>query len=383
MLPLYLIAAGIALLAPGCLRPFWRRDQYPLDRENNDRKPEASRVKMLEGLTLGDFESILPPDDPDRKEVMQKLKQIIRGSNYYPRHDARRNPARLDPLWETIHAARLFRTNPPDRDESYPHLWPSRIIQEDIDAYQRATLVQWWEGHREKVREEFHLNTVNHPFASLFDRLPVDILSALRGLPVFDSLGEKMVRLIPAIAKSRKLQVLYPGSGFHVAPLLTALRLMDAGIIDEAAYLYTEIDPSHFAWLKHIFERGLGNPFDRVTLEPKREFPGEGSEQAILLDYKGHPLRIVFALNRSGENYYRPEYLKEADLVVIHDPGHGAFTDSFGLLAKVLWDKQAAGRGKEQVLIMEGTRKKYPKDRFGFPRICPRFCSRGRTVIAW
>lgn len=372
MIP-YLIA-GIALLATGCAQTFWGRKrsgplqpQYPIDRERIQREPDAARVEAMEGLRLSDFERTLP-DLPGRQVVLETLNMIIAGRDVGFVDNAG-DATRLDPLWETLRAARLFLSDV--NEISYPHLWPLRITEKDLKTYQKEAQIRYWDKHRDKIKSEFNLDQVNHPFVTIFDKLPVVDLPSFRGLSSYYQLADKILSLLPALSQSQKLHVLYPASGFHVAPLMTALRLMDNGVIHEAAFIYTEIDPQNFGWLVDVLRLGLGDVFDRVAVEKKVEFSGEGSEQTIVLSYRGQPIRVVFALNRSGANYYRSDYLGWADLVVLHDPGNGAMKDSFDLLAKVLLDKQTVDSLKPQVMIMEGKRKGCPEDQFGFPPTLP------------
>lgn len=371
----YLIA-GLALLATGCAQTFWRKKEplpqqpiYPIDRDRMGRESDASRVRALEGLRLSDFEHALPYL-PGRQEVLGRLNAIITGKDW----DFRGNTGdatRIDPLWETLRAARLFLSDPKPREIPYPHLWPFGLTEKDLDAYREETLIQYWDRNRNRVKEEFQLARVNHPFVALLDKLPVLALPTLRGLPSYDRLAQAIPNLLHNLRQSKNLTVLYPGSGFHIAPLLTALRLIDNKEMEGATFIYTEIDANNFAWLVDVLQLGLGDVFDHITVEKKVKFPGEDSEQTIVLGYKGHPIRILFALNRSGKEYYRPEYLREADLIVIHDPGNGAFQDSFNLAARIIWDKRLLVAEKPQVLIMEGTRKGHPNDQFGFPDNMP------------
>lgn len=343
-----------------------RTPNYPIDRTKTLRDPDPERLRAFEGLSLSDFERALPYR-PGRKEVLEKLKYIIAGTSiHFDDNDG--DFSKLDPVWETLRASRLFLS---DAKGAYPHLWPLRITEQDYDAYRHAAQIRYWEKNRPKIKETFQLGLVKHPLVELCDELPILQLTTLKGLPSFDRLAKEILPMVPRIAQSKKLNVLYPGSGFHVAPLITALRLMDEGIIHEATYIYTEIKPEHFVTLAGILNRGIGNIFDRLAVEKNRVFQDEGFEQTILLHYKGHPIRLVFALNRSGKDWYRKEYLREADLIVIHDPSNGSFTSSFNLLAQILFDKRSLVPEKPQVVIMEGTRSHRPDDQFGFPSSMP------------
>jgi hypothetical protein len=94
--------------------------------------------------------------------------------------------------------------------------------------------------------------------------------------------------------------------------------------------------------------------FESQQIGMWRVFKGEdGKERDVVVIYKGHPITITFALNRSGAKYYRPEYLQNTDLIVIHDPG-GYFEGSAELLADILMDLRNVEAEKNRVVIMEG-----------------------------
>lgn len=190
------------------------------------------------------------------------------------------------------------------------------------------------------VADEFQLSQVDHPLARLFNSVDAAFFHDFRGLPAFDVLATVLVQKIPDIAARRELQVLYPGSGSHVAPLIAAMRLIDQGVIDRARFTFTEIkDYSDRIGmlLAEGKEQGL---FDDVKVSEPIPHILSGSEQTFEITYRGKKIEIVFALNRSGEKYYRREFLKGADLVVIHDPGDGGFlADSYGLFAHMLRQK--------------------------------------------
>ncbi|OGQ48761.1 MAG: hypothetical protein A3I09_00570 [Deltaproteobacteria bacterium RIFCSPLOWO2_02_FULL_47_10] len=310
----------------------------------------ADVVKRLENLTINDLEGlisvgigesipILGPlfkliggEKPSRKEVLRWLKMIISGGD----------PTRLDPGGETQRAALLFAKSGRCKID---------IQSGDIVKYLR----DHWDKKRDEIAKSYGLEE-GHVFSAVFETLRVETLATFRGLTSFSSLPALLPQLLPRLAATRRLNILYPGSAFHAAPLITAMKLIDSGIIDEAEFTYTEKERSYLSDLEYItrvcMEKGI---FEQVVLDPFwKKFDDGGEERTLIITYKGHPIRIIFALNRSGEKYYRDDYFKRADLVIIHDPGHGFFEESVSLLSEMILQKTIESPQKDQVVIMEG-----------------------------
>ncbi|MFO1518728.1 MAG: hypothetical protein U1F57_03545 [bacterium] len=277
------------------------------------------------------------------------------------------DPKRVDPGIETVMVAALFNSSVKG---SYPNLLPFRIriTTEDIDLYSVETNRGVWRKKREEIKSGFQLSKVNHPFAQVVDAVEVERMDRFRGLPAFDRLADVVSNQLPRVKTSRDLKVLYPGGGSHVAPLMTALKLIDQGHIDQATFTYTELEKTHYGVLDVILSYGVSKGvFDKITAEKWAEFPGEGAERSLEISYKGRPVRILFAVKRSGENYYRDEYLKAADLVILHDPGIGYLSDSFDLLADILLKNKTLALPQNQLLVMEGERKTKADEKIAFP----------------
>lgn len=338
-------AAAVALFASGCATHSGKttkanspQDKYPLP---DPGPPDATKVQALENLTLEDFERNLF-DRPGKQEALRELAQIISGGN----------PKLVDPGAETKHVATLLGRN----SLSYPHLLPfNRITIIDIFHYGREHNKKELEN-REKIKQGFQISSIQHPFVKIVDHMPISQIDEFRGLPAFQDLAKVLLEKIPEVKTSRNLQVLYPGSGSHVAPLFTAIKLIDQGIIDQATYTYTELEGAKLGDLAKVLQYGATlNIFDRLTLNKGVDFPDGGSESVIEILYKGKPIRIIYALNRSGKDYYRREYFERADLIILHDPGRGDVISSFSLLADFLLNKKASPFSqKNQLVIMEG-----------------------------
>ena len=88
------------------------------------------------------------------------------------------------------------------------------------------------------------------------------------------------------------------------------------------------------------------------------------AEDGDLRRFNDDDLAHAVELNGRGKDYFRPEYLEQADVVVIHDPGSdGDIQHSFDLLSQVLMAKKTAGIQKGQLVVMEKTT---PYDGNGF-----------------
>lgn len=133
------------------------------------------------------------------------------------------------------------------------------------------------------------------------------------------------------LAIKDELTLLYPAAGSHLAPLEVALRLLkDFKNLRKVTFIYTEISESahqRFAnSLKRLQDRGLIKPLKIKGNKgfEEKTFPGEPGKEYVH-EYEvsafGGAKQIVFryAMNRSGEDIYRDEYLDEADIPISHD----------------------------------------------------------------
>lgn len=216
----------------------------------------------------------------------------------------------------------------------------------------------YFSAHRDEIKRNFFPQGLEkHPFADLFDSLPLSDLPDMRGLPTFAATAELALEKLPQIVRDRALFVLYLASGSHAAVLFMAMKLMDENQIGRADFIFTEINESCYADLQRILGQGLAKGvFDKVEYFKPQTFEGEeGSEARIVITYQGKPITLTFALKRSSKDYFRTEYLAQTDVVVIHDPGSkGEAEDSFDLLANVLMAKKSKGIARERLLVMEG-----------------------------
>lgn len=328
--------------------------------------PDPSRVKRFEGMRVDDLVeeiSVRPIEYiPIIYPLYREFTELLSGRRYITRDALLANikhlaaggdPEQVDPGLETVLVAGLFSSG----GNRYPSVRPfgSIITREDIDAYHYQYNYDYWEARRGDVIAKNYGLREGDPFYNILIRACVKYAPSFRGIPSFAALSGVLPDILPHVRETKRLSVLYPGAGFHVAPLVTAMQLIDRGVIDEARFTYTEIDESDHDYLTKILRLSAENGiFDSLSIGQWVDFGANGREQGFVAIYKGRPIRIVFALNRSGEAYYRDEYLEDTDLVVIHDPKSGPFEGSTELLAKILLTKAGRFAGKEQAVIIEG-----------------------------
>jgi len=137
------------------------------------------------------------------------------------------------------------------------------------------------------------------------------------------ALTEKMLEFRPRFLHKRSVSVLYPGSGSHITPLDIAHLLIDRGLIDRAEFIFTEIEPTYCSELETILtllvSKGYYTSFSKKTVE--LEAGQQGSETILSIVRQDKVIQLIFALNRSGQSYFRPEYLDRADIFYLHDLG--------------------------------------------------------------
>lgn len=272
---------------------------------------------------------------------------------------------RVDAGQEVALTARFFVSDAPAETKEhgfgkYAHLVPAacNIKMRDIDDYVHAYLDRKLAKQRPTIAKDLGISQVKHPFADAVKHLHADAYPHFRGMQVFEKLANTIRDKLPEVAGSKTLKMLYPGSGAHAAPLMTALNLMDQGVIISAQLTYTDIDEKRcqalFQHLTRLSELGVfeGKPY---FIEVPFNEPVVGAKEVFMaVQYKGKPIVIRFALNRSGTSYYRPEYLQDAHVVIIHDPGNGPLQDSIDLANNLRQTRGKFGIRHKQLLIMEG-----------------------------
>lgn len=327
--------------------------------ESRDTSPAyAGRVRILEGMTPSQLKQLLRGYAPSSQDL-KELENIFR-------LDTEGNPDRIDAGPEAIRLAEKLRQMSRTTWNGDGPLF-FRIRNQDIKAYLAQENLSSWENRISAAQQETGIAEVQHPFATFIRALPIRHIQNFRSLGTFDSLAKTVSGALPNLKSTRHLQVLYPGSGAHLAPLITAFRMIDQATIDQATFVYTEIKEEALKYLSMylswMVKEGIADAFN-VSAPTLFETEIEsGKEFHLNLVYGGKPVHILFALNRSGESYYREEYLHNADLVIIHDPGNNSLQQSYALLSQMLFEKSRTGdeaaRARPQLVVLEGD--KYPK----------------------
>ncbi|NQU16890.1 MAG: hypothetical protein HQ564_02395 [Candidatus Saganbacteria bacterium] len=167
----------------------------------------------------------------------------------------------------------------------------------------------------------------------------------------------KMVTDLLARKKTRNLQMLYPAGASHVGPLDFFHRLIQQNKIDSATVVFTEISKSELDNLKLVLQnlekRGVYSGLSIAT-EKFPEISGGSSETIFKFEYRGKPIKLIFALRMSGKKYYHEKYLANSDILVIHDPLNGQLIDSVNILNIYLQSLVANQKtGDSPIIIME------------------------------
>ncbi len=145
-------------------------------------------------------------------------------------------------------------------------------------------------------------------------------LASFRSARAFYHLADEA----PIDTSSRSLNVLVPASGSHVAPLVTAMRLMDQNRIDEAKFIYTEINPRTVDNLVSVLRKW--SSFNPNLSEPEiveyRRGDNGGDITAIRVYWHNRPITIEVKIKDSPKGgYFDPEDASNANIIVLHDVG--------------------------------------------------------------
>lgn len=108
------------------------------------------------------------------------------------------------------------------------------------------------------------------------------------------------------MAAKRKMTILYPASGSHMAPLAIPFTAIDRGQLDAATVIYTEYNeinfnrhaPKIWEYLKFIAREGMISELKRDT---GTFWFSPGDETRFTFTYKGKPIRLEFDFNRGGD----------------------------------------------------------------------------------
>lgn len=311
-----------------------------------ERDPQVWRVSSFEGMTCKQFPELFTHREDS---TVRELCKIAAWDG---------DRSKLDSYKEVEKVAQFFAAP----DGHLRHLLSWSISQNDIDHYHAEKLEDAIEqdprpgspGGRSSILEGLRFATVDHPLARWVSQQRMGKFHSWRGLPAFDALAPEVAKLLVE-TKQRDLTMLYPAGGRHYPYLQAAFRLIDQGHVDHVKVIVTELEgdgPRYTNDFVTLFKAGL---IDRMVTRPVVEFQDGGTEQTFYLRYKGKPIEIVLALNRSGEAYFRDDYLKLADVMIIHDCADGGRQEaSYKLLSEMLQARRRVAPDRKQLVIMEG-----------------------------
>lgn len=332
-----------------------------------DRPAQSWRVRTLEGLKCGFLGGIQNTDTLFTRPAPEVERQICKIAAVSG------DPKILDDMDEVIKAASLFMTPAEDdvpklyrgtglshleRPGRLRHLLTWTITDRDINLYFADSMETRLDKKRSDILAGLHFSDVHHPLARLIEKLPLGEFHSWRGLPAFDALTPHAQKLLDENNK-RDITFLYPAAGRHYPYLLTAMELIDKGHVDSVKVIATELDTRGVDYTGDFVDLYKAKILDRVVTLPAKSFTDSGTEQEFVLGYKGKEIRIILALNRSGDAYFRDDYLKQADVMIIHDCAEGGeLVDSYKLLSDMIDSRRRVAADKKQLVLMEGNNPK-------------------------
>ncbi|OGC03464.1 hypothetical protein A2276_00945 [candidate division WOR-1 bacterium RIFOXYA12_FULL_43_27] len=158
---------------------------------------------------------------------------------------------------------------------------------------------------------------------------------------------------LPRVKETRKIRLLYPGAGSHLAPLDLFHSLIQQDKIDYAKAIYTDIDPHQLDTIRDALAKLVrAKIYTDLKITPKN-YPQGGFETTFSFYYQGKRIELVYALKMSGEDYYKEEYLAGADVLTIHDPFNKSKEPSYSLLKTYLKSLAKSTAENSPLIIME------------------------------
>ena len=179
---------------------------------------------------------------------------------------------------------------------------------------------------RARLFDNSDKDSIHTPFSVLNAERPFSIQHLIKSHEFFYRLADDLVENHSSVIADRELSVVYPGSGAHLSPLLTATHLIDLGKIDGARFVYTELNPNtarDVYQALQIVDEWIPEYFENVELQ----------DQTVSFTHAGKPVAITVQINvdteiglEAGESFsrqisqYMPsQYFTSADVIVLHD----------------------------------------------------------------
>jgi len=156
----------------------------------------------------------------------------------------------------------------------------------------------------------FDALSVPHPAASIVHSMDRYALNDMRSLKVFHDLAGSP--LLHQRLKDRRLDLVYPGSGSHLPPLITAFELIDQGRIDAARLVYTEVDPNALERIRIYLDYWRKSGVLTVLKERQVDV-GYRNEFVFTAIYEGRLVQLVFSMVKRFETPQREKFIKVGD----------------------------------------------------------------------
>lgn len=196
------------------------------------------------------------------------------------------------------------------------------------------------------------------------------LIEGLRSTPAFIELAN---RLRPQLDISRgKITCLYPGAGSHIAPLYMAAEWFKDDAVQEAEFLYTEIDECK--WLELLENLRLLSQVDPNFLfyeELSLTLPrGRGEERMLDVRYKGKKITLRFFMNcnDSEKQWFRTNEFQDADVYIQHDSAGSEISGILFMVLQYFRAQYSTGSVNGPPLIMEDTTRKDDWKFYGHPK---------------
>ena len=201
---------------------------------------------------------------------------------------------------------------------------------------------------RNNLPDEIKKNSPFYPF--LF--CP-NLIKYFRSHEVFWQLAGTVENL-PQVKETGELRALYPASGSHLAPLDLFHHLIQQGKIEKATIICTEADNFALLQVRSLLQGLQKRKVYSDLKEETKKYLSGGTENIFTLKYLGKEIKLVFALNRSGKDYYREEYLSQSALWIVHDPGDGTKAYTINLLSSFMQSLSANHYiNQSPIIVME------------------------------
>lgn len=139
------------------------------------------------------------------------------------------------------------------------------------------------------------------------------------GAVMRDAMHNPQIKVL--MQQKRKINILYPGGGSHMTPLVFAFDGIDNGWLDSAELVYTEIEPKTEKttrdYLNWFYNNGVISDLTDETIS-SNDSP-QSHTTKFSFKYEGKPITLAFTLNCGAELWATDDQIRNSDLIIIHD----------------------------------------------------------------